>query len=101
MLEGEEHRVDACFERVSRDTRHGRVKVLARDPASSRTFSKWLMGYENPKDLGFVERQHALSIEDVKARLDAVADLDTSEGRKTTIREMTRFLTQAQFARAG
>lgn len=101
VLEGEADKVDACFERVRRDPRHDTVQVLSRAPAQSRAFSKWLMGYDNPHDLGLLARQHVLSIEDVQARLDSVADVDAPEGKKALIREMAQFLQTSRKPAAG
>lgn len=98
VLEGEAGKVEACYARVARDPRHSQIEVLSRCPARSRTFTKWLMGYENPKDLGLLAQQSALTIGQIQERLDAVAHVNTTAGRKETIRQMSLFLLQTQMA---
>ncbi|MBC7580832.1 MAG: BLUF domain-containing protein [Tardiphaga sp.] len=45
VLEGELPDVEATFERIQRDPRHGEVQILAFEPAPCRGFPSWSMGY--------------------------------------------------------
>ncbi len=43
LIEGPASLVDATFDRISRDLRHGFVKVVERRPVSERLFGDWAM----------------------------------------------------------
>jgi hypothetical protein len=45
VLEGPLPKLEATFERIQQDERHGDVSLLALDPIESRTFPNWAMGY--------------------------------------------------------
>ena len=45
VLEGKQSDIEATFERIQRDPRHGDVQVLAFEPAACRGFPSWSMGY--------------------------------------------------------
>jgi hypothetical protein len=45
VLEGDLRAVEAIFERIQRDERHGEVQVLAFEKTPARTFPGWSMGY--------------------------------------------------------
>lgn len=45
VLEGSLRDVEATFERIQRDKRHGDVQVLAFEPTEKRSFPSWSMGY--------------------------------------------------------
>jgi hypothetical protein len=45
VLEGPLDRVEAAFERIQQDDRHGEVSLLAVDPISHRYFPNWAMGF--------------------------------------------------------
>ena len=45
VLEGARLEVEATFERIQRDARHGDVQVLAFEPSPIRGFPSWSMGY--------------------------------------------------------
>jgi hypothetical protein len=45
VLEGKQSDIEATFERIQRDPRHGDVQVLAFEPVASRAFPSWSMGY--------------------------------------------------------
>lgn len=47
LLEGEQTTLDAAFERISGDTRHGHVRVLMRELVSAPMFPDWNMGFEH------------------------------------------------------
>ena len=46
-LEGEKSKVEALFEKISKDARHNEIVVLARKNIVERVFSNWSMGFEN------------------------------------------------------
>ena len=45
VLEGPLQQVEAAFERIQQDDRHGEVSLLALDPIAQRCFPNWAMGY--------------------------------------------------------
>lgn len=45
VLEGSRLAVEEVFERIQQDERHGEVSLLAFDPAPSRAFENWSMGF--------------------------------------------------------
>jgi hypothetical protein len=45
VLEGPNGSVEATFEKIQQDQRHGDVQVLAFDRADDRVFEKWSMGF--------------------------------------------------------
>ena len=45
VLEGTRRAIEATFERIQCDARHGDVSLLAFDPASERSFPRWSMGF--------------------------------------------------------
>lgn len=45
VLEGSRSSVEEVFERIQQDDRHGEVSLLAFDPAPSRSFENWSMGF--------------------------------------------------------
>ena len=45
VLEGERDVVEATFERIQQDERHGDVSLLAFEPVASRAFGDWSMGF--------------------------------------------------------
>lgn len=46
ILEGDERKVEATFERISNDPRHRGVAMLLRREVEARTFQDWSMGFE-------------------------------------------------------
>ena len=46
VLEGEPEDIDACYERISRDTRHSALLPVLREPIKARSFGEWSMGYK-------------------------------------------------------
>lgn len=56
VLEGEEDKVVALYEKISRDPRHKDVQVISREVIGERIFDEWTMGFQNvgklnPKDV--------------------------------------------------
>jgi hypothetical protein len=46
VLEGPEGEVRPLLERIARDPRHERMRVLLEEPVERRRFTEWTMGYE-------------------------------------------------------
>ncbi|MCB9730629.1 MAG: BLUF domain-containing protein [Deltaproteobacteria bacterium] len=45
VLEGPEEVVDALFEKICEDPRHGKLVKIIREPIATRAFADWSMGY--------------------------------------------------------
>jgi hypothetical protein len=45
VLEGEPKRVDAVYQKISRDARHKHVTLIIREPIPARRFGEWTMGF--------------------------------------------------------
>jgi len=95
VLEGPEDSVDRCFQRIKQDPRHQNVAIMSKEPASSRVFSNWFMGYQNPSALRVTDPNVAMTIERLQRRLLEVADVDTTAGKKAVIRKLSLFLMSA------
>ncbi|RFC61967.1 BLUF domain-containing protein, partial [Fulvimarina endophytica] len=50
VLEGPLANVEAAFERIQQDDRHGDVSLLALDPIETRSFPNWAMGFVGTSD---------------------------------------------------
>lgn len=50
VLEGPLDKVEAAFERIQQDERHGDVSLLAHDPIDKRSFPNWAMGFIGTSD---------------------------------------------------
>ena len=50
VLEGPQHAVEATFERIQQDVRHGEVALLSFGPAEARGFPVWSMAYVGASD---------------------------------------------------
>lgn len=57
VLEGRRESVDAVMERVRRDGRHSRVRVLMEQPCEQRLFEGWAMGLVVRDDMAEEMRQ--------------------------------------------
>ena len=51
VLEGPLENVEAAFERIQQDVRHGDVSLLALDPIEVRSFPNWAMGFVGTSDV--------------------------------------------------
>ncbi|MHB8287296.1 MAG: BLUF domain-containing protein [Caulobacteraceae bacterium] len=45
VLEGPQAAIEATFERIQQDERHGDVSLLAFEPVAARSFGAWSMGF--------------------------------------------------------
>lgn len=50
VLEGPLDTIEAAFERIQQDDRHGDVSLLALDPIAIRSFPNWAMGFVGMSD---------------------------------------------------
>ena len=50
VLEGPQQALEAIFERIQNDTRHGDVTVLESLTSAQRDFSEWSMAYVSPEE---------------------------------------------------
>ncbi len=50
VLEGPQEAVEAIFERIQHDARHGEVTVLESLTSEQRDFSEWSMAYISPEE---------------------------------------------------
>ena len=50
VLEGPLDVVEAAFERIQQDERHGEVSLLALEPIAARAFPNWAMGFVGMSD---------------------------------------------------
>ncbi len=50
VLEGPQEAVEAIFERIQHDTRHGDVTILESLTSEQRDFSEWSMAYVSPEE---------------------------------------------------
>jgi len=46
-LEGEKSKIEALYDKISKDSRHDQIVVLSRKNIVERVFSNWSMGFEN------------------------------------------------------
>ncbi|WP_279482323.1 BLUF domain-containing protein [Aureimonas sp. SK2] len=51
VLEGPLDTIEAAFERIQQDERHGDVSLLALDPIAGRSFPNWAMGFVGLSDV--------------------------------------------------
>jgi len=51
LLEGREEAVDAIMARIARDHRHRGLRVLLREPTTTRQFARWAMGLRRRDDV--------------------------------------------------
>jgi hypothetical protein len=61
VLEGPLEAIEATFERIQQDERHGEVSLLSLDPQEERSFPNWAMGFiglsaEHAEQFAAVER---------------------------------------------
>jgi hypothetical protein len=52
VLEGPSGKVNACFQRISRDKRHQEIELLSVGPAGDRLFTDWVMKGVHARFLG-------------------------------------------------
>ena len=52
VLEGDRDVIEATFERIQQDERHGDVSLLAFDPVAGRAFGDWSMGFVGASQQG-------------------------------------------------
>lgn len=82
VLEGPESAVREVVERIGRDPRHTKMRMLFEEPITERQFAAWTMGYEpiseprEQKPPAFRDTFHDLEVgDDATATLRAVREL--------------------------
>jgi hypothetical protein len=50
VLEGPLEQIEAAFERIQQDERHGEVSLLTMEPIDARSFPNWAMGFVGLSD---------------------------------------------------
>ncbi|RYY03259.1 MAG: BLUF domain-containing protein [Gammaproteobacteria bacterium] len=55
LIEGEEEKVEALYEKVRGDRRHTGVTLLLKEPITHKNFDNWVMGYRNIDNLKKIE----------------------------------------------
>ena len=57
VLEGEPDTVDALYEKLRLDKRHGQLTLIVREPIAKRYFTDWSMGFSSvtPEELGQID----------------------------------------------
>ena len=48
VIEGDETAINELIAKIARDSRHGEISIVARDPLTKRRFSDWSMAYNGP-----------------------------------------------------
>lgn len=71
VLEGERAAVEALFERIGRDPRHGRIIRLWAGEVAARAFPDWRMGLARLDDLSPEAQAAAVSLMEVMQGADA------------------------------
>lgn len=79
VLEGSEAAVDAVFDRIGLDNRHGRVTRIIREPIARRDFGDWTMGFQT---LGTADLGELLGENDFFDARTCVEKLDRGRARK-------------------
>ena len=73
VLEGPCSSVEATFEKIQQDVRHGDVQVLAFEPVEERVFARWSMGYfgqsrEGQDLFGHIAKATGFSIDTIQGQ---------------------------------
>lgn len=71
FLEGQESDVSTAFARICRDSRHGGVIEVYRQPIASRAFPDWSMALVKPADVGAEHGAFCRGLRQVEIALDA------------------------------
>lgn len=79
VLEGEEAAVTEVFGSIRRDTRHGRVTLIIREPIFERAFSDWTMGFAN---VNFAEVKSHIGENDFFTSATCLEELSAGRARK-------------------
>ena len=96
VLEGDKAPVTACFARIQRDPRHRDVVVRMEGAVDTLFFTDWFMGYEEPEALPALGRVAAgkslITLDQLKARLTSVRDVQTTDRKQAVMDILKRFL---------
>lgn len=93
VLEGERHKVRACYARISKDKRHYDVRLKIDEPVETAIFSNWFMGYQSIDGMSDLSRiasgKTLISLNQLKSRLNATVNVRTTD-RKQRVMELLR-----------
>lgn len=96
VLEGDKAPVTACFARIQHDPRHRDVVVRMEGAVDTLFFTDWFMGYEQPEALPALGRVAAgkslITLDQLKARLTSVRDVQTTDRKQAVMDILKRFL---------
>lgn len=82
VLEGPLDKVEAAFERIQQDERHGDVSLLTLDPIDHRSFPNWAMGFIGASD------KHAKRFADIGASSGFDPSRLTGDEMHTLLRDL-------------
>lgn len=92
LLEGPEHKVQECFNRISRDPRHHNIHSMEKTSARTRAFSNWSMGLADINAMPSLPADTLRSLADISARLHAVSGIEIPAGKRYVADTLQRFL---------
>lgn len=79
VLEGPSDAVDAIYNRIARDPRHGRLTTIIREPIAKRAFEAWTMGFSTMTSF---ELMTIVGTNDFFTTQLCFADLDEGRAKK-------------------
>jgi len=88
VLEGPDDKLNACFERVRRDSRHHTFLKLMDEACASRLFSEWMMAYQELSDIPAAQQRQYLSIFKLAEKLEG----DNIHDSPAMVMHLTAFL---------
>ncbi|MBV9858691.1 MAG: BLUF domain-containing protein [Alphaproteobacteria bacterium] len=89
-LEGEPNTVEALYDKISRDERHGHLKAILRLPVEQRLFPDWAMAFKEADTLAPETRAEISSfIDDVR---DAGLEAEAQPSRHPVYKLMQNFV---------
>ncbi len=79
ILEGAPEAVDALFEKISSDPRHGQVVTIIREPIAARSFGEWTMGFA---DVSTSDLDEMVGVNDFFSAASCFGNLDRGRAKK-------------------
>lgn len=80
VLEGEEGSIMACYQRISRDSRHTNCILMSNEAVTGRMFSQWWMSYLKMDELSHHQQKQFISL---KAFAERARGNDLTQDQKT------------------
>ena len=79
VIEGEETVIQALFDKISQDKRHGQITTIISEPIRKRQFGEWSMGYASvsSSELGKIE-----GMNDFFDGSDSLSKIDQGRAKK-------------------